>query len=91
MRVRTYSRFEERKKEKRTEKMIKEKECTWSVFGKNGLVVSEFKRSQKKKKKKENALALARANQKKSDATRLIYDAVTHALYNSLIALSAYR
>lgn len=42
------------------------------------------------KKKKENARARARTTQK-SDATCLIYDAVTHALYNSLIALSAYR
>lgn len=34
--------------------------------------------------------ARARASQKR-DATHLIYDAVTRALYNSLIMLSAHR
>jgi len=61
---------------------VKEK-STRGVFRKNGFIVSKIQTWSKKKER-------ARANQK-NDATRLIYDSVTRALYNLLIALSAYR
>lgn len=42
-------------------------------------------------KKKQKKSARKRELNQKSDATRLIYNAVTHTFYNSLIALSTYR
>lgn len=46
------------------------------------IIVSEIPSAEKKKKRGAN---------RESDVTRLIYDAVTRALYNSLITLSAHR
>ena len=79
-----YSLFKERRKEKKTEERVKEKKSIRSVFRKNGLIVRDSYVVKKKKARK-------RELNQKSDATPLIYNAVIHTFYNSLIALSTYR